>query len=149
MRSSVVEITLYVYTNIRCEVNILPLFSSISKNNIFCVNFFFRRLTAYPLHRHASFNFVCQAIQALRRLLSDSDMQLITAVRLISIITCWLEMLWRRMWMMMKSFKEILSNIFNHLFYTVQRETVFNLVPAFNKRTLTEAVFLDISPRRH
>lgn len=50
--------------------------------------------------------------------------------------------------MMMKSFKEILSNIFNHLFYTVQRETVFNLVPAFNKRTLTEAVFLDISPRR-
>jgi len=50
---------------------------------------------------------------------------------------------------MMKSFKGILSNIFNHLFYTVQRETVFNLLAAFNKRTLTEAVFLGISPRIH
>lgn len=50
---------------------------------------------------------------------------------------------------MMKSFKGILSNIFNHLFYTVQRETGFNLLPAFNKRTLTEAVFLGISPRIH
>lgn len=51
--------------------------------------------------------------------------------------------------MMMKSSKGILSNIFNHLFYTVQWETVFNLFPAFNKNTLTDAVFLVISPRIH
>lgn len=48
MRSSVVDITSCVYTKIRGEVNILPLFFSISKNNIFGVNFLFQEANSLP-----------------------------------------------------------------------------------------------------